>query len=188
MLNTGSRLYNHPALAGSLPEPWLPVIAEPRHAQPHVAEAVKDAVTGTNAVIVDLRRRWSIAKRAVTKRRAKNGGRATGRRGDGDETEGATTGMPRSASERSMDEDHPTKAWRGSQQDRLGGFGGMGGGGAGQAAYVQEPIGHASLSRDDDGLGVDGTNGHGRGDEDGEQDEDDLFEEDEGAGLSRYVS
>ncbi|KAK4048133.1 hypothetical protein OIV83_005003 [Microbotryomycetes sp. JL201] len=93
VLNTGSRLYNHPALSGPLPEPWLPVLAEP-DLRAEVPEAVKSAMTGGNAVVVNLRRRWSLAKKAVRK-----GAKAV-------------STMPRSRSERSMDEDHPARAWR----------------------------------------------------------------------------
>lgn len=146
VLNTGSRLYNHPALSGALPEPWLPVLAEPKH-EAEVPQAVKDAMTGSNAVIVDLRRRWSIAKRAV-----KKGANAV--------VPGVNISIPRSGSERSMDEDHPAKAWRGSQDSSSFAHS------RDQTQLHDEPIPNSSL------------------DEDEEENSDDL-EDDEGAGLSR---
>jgi len=95
VLNTGSRLYNHPALSGQLPEPWLPVLAEATGIS-EVPDAVSDAVSGGGAVIVDLRRRWSIAKRAVRNGANKMPG----------------VNLPTSASERSLDDDNPARAWR----------------------------------------------------------------------------
>lgn len=47
-LNTGQRRYGHPALAGQLPLPWLPVSQHPR--------------SRTDGVVINIRRRWSIVK------------------------------------------------------------------------------------------------------------------------------
>ncbi|SCZ96759.1 BZ3500_MvSof-1268-A1-R1_Chr4-1g06692 [Microbotryum saponariae] len=114
VLNTGARLYNHPALAGALPEPWLPVI-KTREDQVQVPDAVQEALHGT--VVVDLRRRWSIAKNALRKKaaRVKAGKRATTSSdegdGRGDDDDGA-----REIRVRSIESDDPSRAWRGSRE------------------------------------------------------------------------
>lgn len=147
VLNTGSRLYNHPALSGQLPEPWLPILAEPTGLA-DVPQVVSDAVRGGGAVIVDLRRRWSIAKRAVRK-----GANAV-----------PGINLPRSGSDRSMDE--ATRAWRYRSGSEVS-DGGVAGGSNGNGAAQEPMIGHADLGEEEDG-----------------DEEDDL--EEEGEGMSRY--
>ncbi|KAM0790961.1 hypothetical protein ACM66B_004266 [Microbotryomycetes sp. NB124-2] len=131
VLNTGSRLYNHPALSAPLPEPWLPVLAEP-DLRAEVPQAVKSAMTGQNAVVVNLRRRWSIAKKVV-----KRGARAVS-------GAGSKGGMPRSRSERSMDEDHPARAWREEEDERRRRAATFG------EDEVTSPIGHGDGDDDDE--------------------------------------
>ncbi|KAK4703754.1 calcium permeable stress-gated cation channel, partial [Phenoliferia sp. Uapishka_3] len=60
VLNQGRKRYGHPALSGSLPEPWLPVLEDPAQ-NAEVPDVVKAAL------VMDLRRRWSTVKRAARK-------------------------------------------------------------------------------------------------------------------------
>ncbi|KAI5477633.1 DUF221 domain containing membrane protein [Pseudohyphozyma bogoriensis] len=94
VLNTGRRRYGHPALSGSLPEPWLPGLAEPTLGD-DLPPVVRDAL------VVDLRRRWSTFKRV-----AKKGANVV-----------PGINIPVASSSRSTgtDED-PSRAWRGSQR------------------------------------------------------------------------
>ncbi|KAL8280604.1 hypothetical protein RQP46_006927 [Phenoliferia psychrophenolica] len=96
VLNQGRRRYGHPALSGSLPEPWLPVLAEPSQGAT-VPEVVKDAL------VMDLRRRWSTVKRA-----ARKGANVV----PGINIRERSEATP---SSRSVDMDDPARAWRGSE-------------------------------------------------------------------------
>lgn len=96
VLNRGRRRYGHPALSGSLPEPWLPVLSEPSQLV-DVPEVVKDAL------VMDLRRRWSKVKRAARKSANAVPGIHIRQRSDA------------SSSNRVMDMEDPATAWRGSQ-------------------------------------------------------------------------
>jgi hypothetical protein len=49
VLNTGRRRYAHPALSGSLPQPWLPAIDRPR--------AFGDGAKERRGVVLSLRRK-----------------------------------------------------------------------------------------------------------------------------------
>lgn len=63
VLNTGRRRYGHPALSGSLPEPWLPGIApSPR---PGTSGGAEVAPVVRDALVLTLRRRWSRVKSEV---------------------------------------------------------------------------------------------------------------------------
>lgn len=146
VLNTGSRLYNHPALNGQLPEPWLPILAEPTGLA-DVPQVVSDAVRGGGAVIVDLRRRWSIAKRAVRK-----GANAV-----------PGINLPRSSSDRSMDEAtrEATNAWRyrsGSEASE-GGAASGGSNGGGQETMID----HADVGESEGGESSDELEDEGEG-------------------------
>lgn len=80
VLNTGRKRFGHPALSGSLPEPWLPVLDRPRNAEtsgegegqrtPGGTEAVPESTMEPvmDALVVDLQRRWSTVKRVATGR------------------------------------------------------------------------------------------------------------------------
>ncbi|KAK4055372.1 hypothetical protein OIO90_003210 [Microbotryomycetes sp. JL221] len=170
VLNTGSRLYNHPALTGPLPEPWLPILAEP-DLKSEIPDAVKQAMTGGNAVIVNLRRRWNIAKRAV-KKSAQVVSNVTNGRGGGGGV--GNDGIPRSKSDRSMDEDHPARAWRE------------------QETSSAVPSGSRRMShyRDDDRRDSDELTSpieHGDYDEDEfDDEEDENLEDEQGRTLTRY--
>ncbi|GAA5932719.1 hypothetical protein JCM10213_006311 [Rhodosporidiobolus nylandii] len=123
VLNTGSRRYGHPALFGSLPEPWLPVLAEPREVAAELPQAVKDAL-----VVVDIRRGWRNLKRAAKKGMNLGAGGGGGAEGtSADRPYGRRTSWGSGASN-----DDPSRAWRGSQSEA---------GGA-----LPSPIGHAHLS------------------------------------------
>ncbi|SCV74453.1 BQ2448_8092 [Microbotryum intermedium] len=112
VLNTGARLYNHPALAGALPEPWLPVV-KTKGDQVHVPDAVQEALHGT--VVVDIRRRWSIAKNALRKKTARAESFSVA-----STSSAATTGQgedrSRGLRSMSMGSDDPSMAWRGSRE------------------------------------------------------------------------
>ncbi|GAA5866760.1 hypothetical protein JCM1840_004257 [Sporobolomyces johnsonii] len=130
VLNTGSKRYGHPALFGSLPEPWLPVPSEPREAvEGELPQAVKDAL-----VVVDLRRGWRNLKKAARKGVSAMPGisRIGGEGGAGVGRGARTIGRARSwasASQTSVED--PSRAWRGSEEG-------------------QSPIGHAVLSDEED--------------------------------------
>lgn len=99
VLNTGgSSRYGHPALFGALPEPWLPVLAEPMGALPEVPQAVRDAL-----LVVDLRRGWRNLKRAVRLGGNRNAEGASSRR-----RPGSWGSLP--------EEEDPSRAWRGSRE------------------------------------------------------------------------
>lgn len=98
VLNQGRRRYGHPALSGQLPEPWLPVLSETsQHAE--VPEAVKEAL------VMDLRRRWSKVKRA-----ARKGVSVVPGINIPDRPEPSS-----SSSRRSDDLEDPARMWRGSE-------------------------------------------------------------------------
>lgn len=83
---------------GSLPDPWLPILEEDvANPQDEIPGVVKDAL------VLDLRRRWSRVKKV-----AKNNANAVPGIQIGEA--GSSTG----AGGRSDDED-PSRAWRGSQ-------------------------------------------------------------------------
>jgi hypothetical protein len=123
VLNTGgSTRYGHPALFGALPEPWLPVLAEPTETLPEVPQAVKDAL-----VVVDLRRGWRNLKRAAKQGISLGAGGGGGDAGVGSSTgAGGTGGGPsgrrrrRATSWGSLpseeEEEDPSRAWRGSRE------------------------------------------------------------------------
>ncbi|GAA5902674.1 hypothetical protein JCM6882_004039 [Rhodosporidiobolus microsporus] len=138
VLNTGSRRYGHPALFGSLPEPWLPVLAEQKEQVGELPKAVKDALT----TVVDIRRGWRELKRAAKRM----GGGGIG------EAEGAAAGAGGVTRRRSTSwgsrggadsDDDPSRAWRGSQASSPG------------AGAQQVPIGHAELTDSEDEEGLD---------------------------------
>ncbi|GAA5868559.1 hypothetical protein JCM3774_005428 [Rhodotorula dairenensis] len=123
VLNTGgSTRYGHPALFGALPEPWLPVLAEPTETLPEVPQAVKDAL-----LVVDLRRGWRNLKRAAKQGISLGAGGGAGDAGVGGPgssggagAPGAGRRRPRATSWGSLpseeaDED-PSRAWRGSRE------------------------------------------------------------------------
>ncbi|GAA5968552.1 hypothetical protein JCM11641_007678 [Rhodosporidiobolus odoratus] len=126
VLNTGSRRYGHPALFGSLPEPWLPVSAEPAEARAELPQAVKDAL-----VVVDIRRGWRNLKRAAQK------GVGLGASGDAGQYAAAGDGSRerRSSWGTSRSEEDPSRAWRGSQGSEL-----------------PSPAGHGNLSESEEEL------------------------------------
>lgn len=98
VLNQGRRRYGHPALSGQLPEPWLPVLSETsQHAE--VPEAVKEAL------VMDLRRRWSKVKRAARKGVSVVPGINIPERPE----------PSSSSSRRSDDFEDPARMWRGSE-------------------------------------------------------------------------
>ncbi|GAA6009728.1 hypothetical protein JCM10207_004170 [Rhodosporidiobolus poonsookiae] len=102
VLNTGSRRYGHPALFGSLPEPWLPVQAEPKEGIPELPSAVKDAL-----VVVDIRRGWRQLKRAAQRGILGGGAR---------ESEEERRRRRSSSWGSTPSEEDPSRAWRGSQE------------------------------------------------------------------------
>lgn len=55
VLNSGRRRYGHPALSGQLPTPWLPAPKE-------VDTSQTLGMTSGDAVVLNLRRRWSDVK------------------------------------------------------------------------------------------------------------------------------
>lgn len=104
VLNTGgSARYGHPALFGALPQPWLPVLAEPKANEAEVPPAVKDAL-----LVVDLRRGWRNFKRA-----AKKGVGLGSSSGGG----GERNSRGRASSWGSQSDDDPSRAWRGSEEN-----------------------------------------------------------------------
>ncbi|GAA6059229.1 hypothetical protein JCM10212_006622 [Sporobolomyces blumeae] len=117
VLQTASnRRYGHPALFGALPEPWLPVQAEPsdRHIG-EVPQAVRDAL-----VVIDLGQRWRNFKRAA--RRGVNGivgnddtdvGNESIARGERSRGKRVRRGWSRSSN---TSEEDPSRAWRGSEE------------------------------------------------------------------------
>ena len=122
VLNTGgSTRYGHPALFGALPEPWLPVLAEPTETLPEVPQAVKDAL-----VVIDLRRGWRNLKRAAKHGISLGAGGGGGDAGVGSSTGAGTGGGPSGRRRRrakswgslpSEEEDEdPSRAWRGSRE------------------------------------------------------------------------
>ncbi|GAA6030870.1 hypothetical protein JCM8097_008916 [Rhodosporidiobolus ruineniae] len=122
VLNTGSRRYGHPALFGSLPEPWLPVPAESAPSAVggagagELPKAVKDAL-----VVVDLRRGWRNLKRAA--KRGLGGGAASGNEGDAagpSRRASWESGRARGRAASESDTDDPSRAWRGSQASSPG--------------------------------------------------------------------
>ncbi|KAM0746908.1 DUF221-domain-containing protein [Meredithblackwellia eburnea MCA 4105] len=118
VLNQGRRRYGHPALSGSLPEPWLPASAVPSDTG-EVPEVVKDAL------VMNLRRRWSVVKRA-----ARNGANAVPGINIPDSRPRA------SSSTRSLDMEDPSRAWAG--------------GSSGQPSPVRQIGGDENIFSDDD--------------------------------------
>ncbi|GAA5824868.1 hypothetical protein JCM11251_005374 [Rhodosporidiobolus azoricus] len=152
ILNTGFRRYGHPALFGSLPEPWLPVLSEAKEQVGEVPKAVKDALTE----VIDIRRGWRNLKKAAARKLGQGGGDVAAGRG-----EGAGSGAPRRRStswgNRSDSDEDPSRAWRGSQASSPG-------------AGVQDPLaaqgGDLTDSEDEEGLleeeDTDGNGGSSR--------------------------
>ena len=113
VLNTGRKRYGHPALLGTLPDPWLPIphIPEPGtgtvlpdggEVEGRVPEVIKEAL------VVDLRRRWSRVKKALGK--GKEESRGKGRLG---KSRGSISGDDSFY-------DDPSRAWRGSTPSDAG--------------------------------------------------------------------
>ncbi|GAA5900728.1 uncharacterized protein JCM6883_004637 [Sporobolomyces salmoneus] len=118
---SSNKRYGHPALFGSLPEPWLPAqpSSEPLPSsapQGELPQAVKDAL-----VVIDLGRGWRKFKKGVKKGLAN----ATGGTGLSEEEEqgggknGRGGGMRRNWSTASSEgsEADPSRAWRGSSEE-----------------------------------------------------------------------
>ncbi|KAI0029909.1 hypothetical protein K488DRAFT_55341 [Vararia minispora EC-137] len=64
VLNTGKRRYGHPALTGSLPQPWLPLKKGETLVNSHAANS-RNRNQGDQAVVLTLRKRHSVVRRGA---------------------------------------------------------------------------------------------------------------------------
>ena len=137
VLNTGRKRFGHPALSGSLPEPWLPVLDRAKRAQtsgegegqrtpggtrPPPASTMEPVI---DALVVDLQRRWSTVKRVATGRPRRVSAHSLG----------AADPSGSGAGSRAVDGEAERNPWRGSLESLMG-----------------EPdiIGHAGEGEDED--------------------------------------
>ncbi|GAA5948371.1 hypothetical protein JCM3765_001391 [Sporobolomyces pararoseus] len=138
VLSTSSnKRYGHPALFGSLPEPWLPASPSPSSSSSsspedefyrtrgggggenggELPQAVRDAL-----VVIDLGRSWRRFKKTVSKRLTNSTGGDSS--SGGDRRGGVRRGWSTASSEGS--EADPSRAWRGNSEEPITPRGGGG--------------------------------------------------------------